>query len=325
LATAGEPYGRLHAALQRGDFVVTAEIGPPRGATVEPIRRKARLLRDWVDAANLTDNQSAIVRLNSLVSSLIVRDEGVEPITQFTCRDRNRMALQSDLVSAGAMGLPNVLLLTGDHPRFGDHPDAKPVFDLDSITLLWTARTLRDKKQLLSGFELKQSPQWLIGAVENPFAPPLKFRAERLGKKVAAGAQFIQTQYIFDVEIFARFMADVRALGLDEKCKVIAGVGPIRSLRALEHMRHDVPGLYIPDAVVNRLKGVPAEKVGEEGQKLCAETIQAVREITGVAGVHVMAFGAEEVVPEILERAGIPRLAERNKSSDQAKEPVHAV
>lgn len=299
------PAGRLQATLQRGDFAVTAEIGPPRGATLAPIRRKARLLKDYVDAANVTDGQSAVVRVASWAGSVTLLQEGVEPVMQLQCRDRNRIALQGDLLGAGALGIPNVLLLTGDHPRFGDHPDAKPVFDLDSIQLIWLARTLREQRRLLSGVEIKQPPAWFIGGVENPFAPPRRFRAERLGKKVAAGAQFFQTQYIFDVAAFAAWMQDVRDLGLDRRCSILAGVGPVRSLRALEHMRKDVPGMYIPDDVVRRLRGVPEDRVAEEGLALCAELVQQVRAIPGVAGVHVMAFGWEESVPEILERAGI--------------------
>ena len=299
------PYSLLHATLRRGRFAVTAEIGPPRSATVEPIRRKARLLRDWIDAANVTDCQSAVARLGSLAGSLAVMQEGVEPVMQLQCRDKNRIGLQSELLSAAALGVPNVLLLTGDHPRFGDHPEAKPVFDLDSIQLVWTARMLRDQKKLLSGRDLRVPPRYFIGCVENPFAPPLRFRAERLGKKVAAGARFVQTQFIFDVEIFARWMADVRALGLHEQCWVLAGVGPIKSLRALEHMQNEVPGMYVPDEVVRRLRGVPSDRVAREGLNLCAEIVQQVREIPGVAGVHLMAFSWEDAIPEILERAGI--------------------
>jgi methylenetetrahydrofolate reductase (NADPH) len=200
-----------------------------------------------------------------------------------------------------------VLLLTGDHPRFGDHPEAKPVFDLDSIQLIWTARMMREQRKLLSGRELKPAPDWFIGAVENPFAPPLNWRAERLGKKVAAGAQFVQTQFIYDVGIFSRWMEQVRNLGLDRKCFVLAGVGPVKSLRAMEHMRREVPGMYVPDEVVRRLRGVPEDRVAAEGLALCSEIIAQIRTIPGVAGVHVMAFGWEDAIPEILERAGLPR------------------
>ena len=299
----------LQAVLQRGRFAVTAEIGPPRGANIAPIRRKARILRDWVDAANVTDSQSAVVRMPSWAGCLVAMQEGVEPVMQLQCRDRNRIALQSDLLGAAALEIPNVLLLTGDHPRFGDHPDAKPVFDLDSIQLIWTARTMREQRTLLSGRDLKPAPDWFIGAVENPFAPPLRWRAERLGKKIAAGAQFCQTQFIFDVPIFRNWMQQVRDLGLDKRCFILAGVGPIKSLRALEHMRSEVPGMYVPDAVVKRLHGVPADRVAEEGLKLCSEIIAEVKAIPGVAGVHVMAVNWEDSVPEILERAGISRPA----------------
>jgi methylenetetrahydrofolate reductase (NADPH) len=300
-------HSHLQAVLQRGRFAVTAEIGPPRGANIAPVRRKARLLRDWVDAANVTDSQSAVVRLPSWAGCLVAMQEGVEPVMQLQCRDRNRIALQSDLLGAASLGIPNVLLLTGDHPRFGDHPDAKPVFDLDSIQLIWTARTMREQRKLLSGRELKPAPDWFIGAVENPFAPPLKWRAERLGKKIAAGAQFFQTQFIYDIPIFTEWMQRVRDLGLDKRCFILAGVGPIKSLRALEHMRREVPGMYVPDDVVSRLRGVPEDQVAAEGLKLCSEIIAQVKAIPGVGGVHVMAFNWEDAIPEILERAGIPR------------------
>src|SRR6266508_2459102 len=304
-ADLGPAYSHLHATLLRGRFAVTAELGPPRGASLAPLRRKAKLLHDWVDAANVTDGQSAVVRMASWAGCLLAMQEGLEPVMQLQCRDRNRIALQADLLGASAAGIPNVLLLTGDHPRFGDQPDAKPVFDMDSIQLVWAARTMRDQHRLLSGREMKQPPSWFIGAVENPFAPPQRFRAERLGKKVAAGAQFVQTQFIFDVPIFARWMEQVRALGLDRRCGILAGVGPIRSIRALEHMRRDVPGLYVPDEVVRRLSGVPEARVPEEGVELCAEIIQEVRQIPGVAGVHVMAFAWEDIIPDLLIRAGL--------------------
>jgi methylenetetrahydrofolate reductase (NADPH) len=306
-------HSHLQAVLQRGRFAVTAEIGPPRGANIAPVRRKARLLRDWVDAANVTDSQSAVVRMPSWAGSLVAMQEGVEPVMQLQCRDRNRIALQSDLLGAAALSIPNVLLLTGDHPRFGDHPDAKPVFDLDSIQLIWTARTMREQRKLLSGRDLKPAPDWFIGAVENPFAPPLKWRAERLGKKVAAGAQFCQTQFVYDIGIFSAWMQQVRDLGLDKKCFILAGVGPIKSLRALEHMRAEVPGMYVPDDIVRRLHGVPSDRVAAEGLAVCSEIISQVKAIPGVAGVHVMAFNWEDAIPEILERAGLPHRPASNE------------
>ncbi|MGQ0576249.1 MAG: methylenetetrahydrofolate reductase [Pseudonocardia sp.] len=301
----------LRGALAAGRFAVTAEIGPPRGADPDAIARAAAHLRGWVDAANVTDNQGAHVRLSSMAGSLLAARAGVEPVMQLTCRDRNRIALQSDLVSAATLGIPNVLLLTGDHPVYGDHPDAKPVFDLDSVQLVWTARTLRDEGTLLSGRSVEPRPQYLIGAVENPFAPPVSFRATRLGKKVAAGAEFCQTQFVFDVDGFARFMREVVDLGLPQRCKVLAGVGPLRSLRAYEFVRTKVPGIHVPEALGARLRGVPADRVAEEGVAACVETIRALREVPGVAGVHVMAFGSERGIPEILERAGLG-VAERS-------------
>ncbi|MHA6625086.1 methylenetetrahydrofolate reductase [Pseudonocardia sichuanensis] len=297
--------GRLAAAIGEGRFAVTAEIGPPRGADAAAIERKAGLLRGWVDAANITDNQGAHVRLSSLAGSVLALRAGVEPVMQLTCRDRNRIALQSDLLAAGALGVPNVLLLSGDHPVYGDHPDAAAVFDLDSVQLVWTARTLRDEGVLLSGRPVETRPQFLVGAVENPFAPPAAFRATRLSKKAAAGAQFCQTQFTFDVPAFARFMAEVVDRGITQRCAVLAGVGPIRSLRAYEFVRTHVPGVHLPESVGRRLRGVPEHRVAAEGVALCVETIEALRAIPGVAGVHVMAFGYERGIPEILERAGL--------------------
>ncbi|WP_198962085.1 methylenetetrahydrofolate reductase [Pseudonocardia sp. MH-G8] len=301
----GAPPGRLRAALAAGRFAVTAEIGPPRGADAAAVDRKAALLRGWVDAANVTDNQGAHVRLSSLAGSVLALRAGVEPVMQLTCRDRNRIALQSDLLAAGALGVPNVLLLSGDHPVYGDHPDAAGVFDLDSLQLVWTARTLRDEGVLLSGRPVEKRPEFLIGAVENPFAPPTAFRAIRLGKKVAAGAEFCQTQFTFDVPAFARFMAEVVDRGIAQRCSVLAGVGPIRSLRAYEFVRSQVPGVHLPESVGRRLRGVPGDRVAAEGVTLCVETIEELRAIPGVAGVHVMAFGYERGIPEILERAGL--------------------
>jgi methylenetetrahydrofolate reductase (NADPH) len=295
----------LRARLASGDFAVTAEIGPPRGADPAALRRKVEPLGGWVDAVNITDNAGAHVRMASWAGSLVVAQAGVEPVMQLTCRDRNRLALQSDLLAAAAMGIPNVLLMTGDHPRFGDHPDAMPVFDLDSVQLLWAARMMRDEGRLLSGRALSARPGWLIGAVENPFAPPAGFRAARLAKKADAGAEFAQTQFVFDVPAFARWMTEVRDLGLDQRCRILAGVGPVRSLRALEHLRTGVPGLHIPGEVDRRLRAVPADRVATEGLRICTEIIQQIREIPGVSGVHVMAPGYEHWIPGILETAGL--------------------
>jgi methylenetetrahydrofolate reductase (NADPH) len=300
------PGSRLRDRLTRGDLAVTAEIGPPRGADADAIRAKAAALRGWVDAVNITDNQGSHVRMSSWAGALVALGAGVEPVMQLTCRDRNRIALQSDLLSASALGIPNVLLLTGDHPRFGDHADAKAVFDLDSAQLLCTARTMRDEHRLLSGRTLDPAPDWLIGAVEDPFAASSGCPAARLGAKVAAGAEFVQTQYVLDVPAFARWMAGVRDLGLHERCHILAGVGPVRSPRALEHLRN-LPGVRVPAELERRLRGVPEDRVADEGLALCAETIAAIREIPGVGGVHVMAPGFEHGIPGLLDQAGIPR------------------
>jgi methylenetetrahydrofolate reductase (NADPH) len=297
--------GRFRERLRSGAFTVTAEIGPPRGADPGAIARKVTPLRDWVTAVNITDNQGASVRLASWAGSLLAIAAGVEPIMQLTCRDRNRIALQSDLLGASAMGIPNILIMTGDHPRFGDHASATPVFDLDSVQLLSAARTMRDERRLLSGRELHPAPSWFLGAVEDPSAPPADPPARRLATKVAAGAQFIQTQYVFDVAAFGEWMSQVRDLGLHERCHILAGVGPVCSLRALAHLERGVPGVRVPPGVSRRLRGVPAGRVAEEGVSICAEVIGELRQIPGLAGVHIMAIANEHRIPLILQQAGL--------------------
>ncbi|WP_098958725.1 methylenetetrahydrofolate reductase [Pseudonocardia sp. N23] len=293
--------GRLADALRSGRFAVTAEVGPPRGADLAPVRRAAQVLRGWVDAVNVTDNQGANVRVSSLAGSLALLDEGVEPVMQMTCRDRNRIALQSDLLAASALGVPNLVLMTGDRPERGDHPDAAPVFDLDSGALMAAARTLRDDGTLLSGRAVEPPPRYLLGAVDSP-GPS----ADRFEQKVDGGAQFVQTQFVFDIAAFGGWLGQVRDRGLDTRCGVLAGVGPIRSLRALEFMS-SIPGVVIPEALQRRLRGVPADRVAAEGVAACVETLQELRELPGVAGVHVMVVGDERGVPEILEAAGMTR------------------
>jgi methylenetetrahydrofolate reductase (NADPH) len=295
----------LRERLASGGFAVTAEISPPRGASTENITKTAEALRNWVDAVNVTDNQGSNVRLASWAGSVALINAGLDPVMQMTCRDRNRIALQSDLLGASALGVRNILVMTGDHPKFGDHPEAKPVFDLDSVQLLWTLRTMRDQHVLLSGRKVDPAPDCFLGAVENPFAPPVPFRAERLAKKVEAGAQFIQTQFVFDVPAFAAWLAQVRDLGLHERCAILAGVGAVRSVKALEYMRDHVPGVEVPDGVFQRLQAVPADKQAHEGVKLAAEIIQQVAAIPGVAGVHLLVAGNEGAVPDILDSAGI--------------------
>ena len=295
--------GRLAEALRTGRFAVTAEVAPPRGADVTRLRETARLLRGWVDAANVTDNQGARVRMSSLAGSAVLLTEGLDPVMQMTCRDRNRIALQSDLLAAGGLGVPNVLLMTGDRPERGDHPDAPGVFDLDSDSLTAAARALRDDGTLLSGQTVDPAPRYLIGAVDPGAGEP-----ERLARKVALGTEFVQTQFVFDVPAFATWLERVRDLGLAQGCGILAGVGPIRSLRALDVMA-GLPGVAVPPALERRLRGVPARRVAEEGMAACAETVAALRELSGLAGVHVMAVAYEQGVPEILTAAGLGRAA----------------
>jgi methylenetetrahydrofolate reductase (NADH) len=290
----------LRSRLASGQVVVTAEVGPPRGADPAAIGAKTGPLRGWVDAVNLTDNPGASVRMSSLAASVLALAAGVEPVMQLTCRDRNRIALQSDLLGAAALGIRNVLLMTGDHPRHGDHPLARPVFDLDSVQLAEAARDMREHARLLSGAALTSAPDWLIGAVENPSG-----RAFRLGRKVAAGVEFVQTQYVFDVPQFARWLTEVRDLGLDQRCAILAGVGPVRSIRALEHLAARLPGVRIPATLARRLRGVPAGQVAAEGLRICADTIQQLLGLPGVRGIHLMAPGFEHGVPEILDLAGL--------------------
>ncbi|MGH3302957.1 MAG: methylenetetrahydrofolate reductase [Streptosporangiaceae bacterium] len=300
--------------LAAGKFAVTAEIGPPRGADTAPVARKAAMLRGWVDAVNITDNQGATVKLSSLAGSVAAHRAGLEPIMQLTCRDRNRIALQSELLSASALGVPNVLIMTGDHPRNGDHPEATAVFDLDSTKLLAVATAMRDQGQLMSGKALTPPPSWLLGAVENPpgragsaaEAEAAAAKATgRLAGKIDAGAQFVQTQFVFDVSAFAAWMSRVRDLGLHERCSILAGVGPVRSQRALEHLA-TIPGVVIPEYVSERLTGLSPDRLRAEGEKLCSEIIAQLADVPGVAGVHVMAIGAEHAIPGIVSQAGLP-------------------
>jgi methylenetetrahydrofolate reductase (NADPH) len=295
--------GRLAAALRAGRFAVTAEIAPPRGADLTAIRESAVLLRDWVHAANITDNQGARVRVSSLAGSVAALAAGLEPVMQMTTRDRNRIALQSDLLAAGALGVPNLLLMTGDHPERGDHADATPVFDLSSGALLRAARALRDDGVLMSGRTVDPPPNVLLGAVDLGSGTP-----DRLAAKIADGAEFVQTQFVFDVAAFGGWLARVRDLGLDRRCGILAGVGPVRSLRALEFIAR-IPGVSVPDELARRLRGVPADRVAAEGMAACAETVAALRQLPGVAGVHVMAVGYEQGVPEILAAAGLGPLS----------------
>jgi len=294
----------LEKLLRKGEFVVTSELGPPRGASREDVEKKAELLKGYADAFNLTDCQTAMVRLSSIASGAILLDMGMEPVVQMTCRDRNRIAMQSDILGATSLGMKNLLCLTGDHQCFGDHPEAKGVFDLDSINQLDMFRQMRDDKKFQSGEELKtEEPKLFLGAAENPFADPFQYRAARLAKKVKAGADFIQTQIIYNVEKFEQWMGMVREMGLHKKVSILAGVTPIRSLGMAKYMKKNVPGMDVPDELLKRLEG--AEKKKAEGINICLEVIERVRQIEGVSGVHIMAVEWEEIVPEITERAGL--------------------
>jgi methylenetetrahydrofolate reductase (NADPH) len=295
----------LESKLRGGKFVITAEAGPPRGARPEVIRKKAKLLKDFVDACNVTDNQTSVVRMSSLAACKLLLEEGVEPVMQMVCRDRNRIAAQSDLLGAAALGIRNVLCLSGDHQTFGDHPQAKNVFDIDSIQLLQIVRRMRDEGKFQSGEDVDGRPQLFLGAAANPFADPFPFRVPRLAKKVKAGAQFIQTQCVFNLEKFGEWMRGVRDRGLHEQVHILAGITPIRSLPMARYMATKVAGMDVPEALIGRVKGVDKKLRGQEGIKIAVEAIQRLREIEGVRGVHLMAIEWEEAVPEIVRGAGL--------------------
>lgn len=315
----------LERVLRAGHFAVTAELGPPQSADPEVIRHKATLLKGMCDAVNLTDNQTAIVRMSSIAAGAILVQEGLEPVIQMTCRDRNRLAIQSDLLGAYAMGIRNLLCLTGDHQTFGNHPNAKNVFDIDSIQLVRVVSQMRDLRIFECGEAFKgQEPRFFVGAAAAPFASPVEFRPFRLGKKVKAGANFIQTQLVYDIEAFAGFMEKVRQLGLHEQTYILAGVGPLKSAAMARYMKESVPGILVPDALIERMDNAAAPWAGKkkdeltkedkkarseawkaEGIQICIELIQQLRQIKGVAGVHIMAIEWEEAVRPIVEGAGL--------------------
>ncbi len=295
----------LERVLESGDFAVTGELGPPTCADPEVIREKAKYLKGNVDAVNVTDGQTAVVRMSSWAACLIGKEEGLEPTVQMTCRDRNRIALQMDILGAAAVGINNILCLTGDHQKFGNHPMAKGVFDLDSIQLVKMVKDMRDEKKFQCGDEMAVEPRLFIGAAANPFADPFEYRVNRLAKKAAAGADFVQTQIVFNVDKFAEWMKMVRDRGLHERIKILAGVSPIKSVGAAKYMASKVPGMDVPDAIVERMQGVPKEERAKEGIQICIDIINQVRQIEGVAGVHIMAIEWEEAVPGIVEAAGL--------------------
>ncbi|KKK47924.1 hypothetical protein LCGC14_3150290 [marine sediment metagenome] len=300
----------LERVLQAGHFAITAELGPPKSADVKVIKTKASYLKGRVDAVNITDNQTAIVRMSSIAAGVLVSQEGLEPIIQITCRDRNRLAIQSDVLGAYALGLKNILCLTGDHQVFGNHVASKNVFDMDSIQLIQALKDMRDEKRFICGDEIKNSkkapvvePRIYIGGAANPFGDPFELRVIRLAKKIKAGVDFIQTQCVYDMERFEAWMKQVCERGLHKKVKIMAGLTPLKSLGMAKYMRNNVAGLSVPDYYLERLSKV--EDKAAEGIKICVEQIKRLKEMEGVAGIHLMAIEWEKRVPEIVQAAGL--------------------
>jgi methylenetetrahydrofolate reductase (NADPH) len=295
----------LEKVLMAGHFAFTGELGPPRGAHADEVRKKAAFLKGKVDSVNITDNQTAVVRMSSWAACLLLLQEGIEPNYQMVCRDRNRLAMQSDILGAYALGIRNLLCLSGDHCQFGDHPTAKGVFDIDSMQLIAMVKKMRDESKFLGGADLDGPPKMFIGAASNPFADPFEWRVHRLAKKVEAGVDFIQTQCIYNMPKFREFIRQANDMGLTQKVSILAGVTPMKSLGMAKYMKSKVPGMDVPDDIIKRLQGVPKDKQGEEGIKIALEQIAEFKEMKGVAGVHLMAIEWEHRVPEIAERAGV--------------------
>ncbi len=294
----------LEKVFVNGHFAVTAELGPPKNNDVSVIQRKVDFLRGYVDAVNVTDNQTAIVRMSSIATSSFVIQMGMEPVMQMVTRDRNRIAMQSDLFGATALGIKNIVCLTGDHHTFGNQVNAKNVHDLDSVQLINMVKTMRDEKTLMGGEEkIEGDVNMFIGGAANPFADPFEFRALRTAKKAAAGVDFIQTQCIYDMERFKEWMKMIRDLGVHEKVHIMAGITPLKSAGMARYMAKNVAGITIPDALIDRM--AKAAKGSEEGIKICIEQIQEVKEIEGVHGVHIMAIEWEHMISKITEMAGL--------------------
>ncbi|MGE0280991.1 MAG: methylenetetrahydrofolate reductase [Rhizobiaceae bacterium] len=295
--------GRLERVLRRGEFAVTTELNPPDSADPEDVYNRAKVFDGWVDGINAVDASGANCHMSSVGICALLTRMGYAPIMQIACRDKNRIAIQGDVLGGAAMGVANILCLTGDGVQAGDQPGAKPVFDLDSMSLLETIRIMRDNGKFLSGRKLTTPPRVFIGAAVNPFAPPYDFRPIHLGKKIAAGAQFVQSQYCFDVPMFKTFMQKARDLGFTEKVFILCGVGPLASAKTAKWMRSNVPGVHIPDDIIKRLEGAQDQKA--EGKRLCIDIMNEVKEIPGVSGVHVMAYRQEEYVAEIVDESGV--------------------
>jgi len=298
-------YNNLKRVLDSGEFAVTAELGPPISVDSDIIIKKAKILKGYIDAFNVTDGQTAVVRMSSWATCLLAKEQGLEPIVQMTTRDRNRIALQMDILGIAALGIKNILCLTGDHTSFGNHAKAKGVWDIDSIQLIRIVKNMRDEKKFDSGDKIDIFPYLYIGGAANPFAEPFEFRVPRLTKKVVEGVDFIQTQCIFNIEKFTEWMKAVREKGLHKKIKILAGITPIKSVGAAKYMKNKVPGMDVPDSVIDRLEKTPNNKVPREGIKIAIETINKVQQIEGVSGIHLMAIEWEEIVPEIITSAGL--------------------
>lgn len=296
---------KLEKILAAGHLAVTGECGPPRGCQPDKVREKAKYLEGVVDAVNITDNQTAMVRMSSFAASVIVKQQGLNPLLQMVSRDRNRLSMQADIIGAYSLGIDTMLCLSGDHTRFGDHPMALNVHDLDSVQMIKMVKDMRDEGKFQGGAEIKGAPKMFIGAAANPFADPFELRVMRLAKKINAGADFIQTQCIFNVPKFEQWMEGVRKMGLHKKTYILAGVTPMKSVGAARFMQKKVPGMDVPQELVDRMASVPKEQQAEEGVKICVETIQRLKQVEGVAGFHIMAIEWEEKVPEICERAGL--------------------
>ena len=293
----------LEKIINSGNFVISGELGPPKSSDITQLKHHAEEMKNHVDAYNITDNQTAIVRTSSIACGATLVQMGLEPIIQITVRDRNRICIQADVLGAHALGIKNILCLSGDHQKFGNEQGSKGVYDIDSMQLIKSLKDMRDENRFVGGDELEAPISYYLGAVANPFADPFEYRVDRLEKKINAGASFIQTQCIFDLDRFEKWMELVRERGLHKKVAIMGGVTPIKSLGAARYMKNNVSGITIPDELIERLKG--AEKKKEEGLKICIETIQRLQEIEGVAGVHIMAIAWEEIVPEIVERSGL--------------------
>lgn len=296
---------KLEKILAAGHLAVTSECGPPRGSDPEAITKKAEMIKDYVDAVNITDNQTSVTRMCSLAACIRLKLMGLEPILQMVTRDRNRIALQSDILGAAAFDIYNILCLSGDHQSFGDCAQGQNVHDLDSIQLIQTVRSMRDDGKFLGGDDIERPPKMFVGAAANPFADPFEIRVPRLAKKIAAGVEFIQTQCIYNLEKFEAWMKLVCDRGLHEKVHILAGVTPFKSAGMARYMKNRVPGMDVPDEVVKRMADTPKEKQAEEGLKICVETIERLKEVKGMRGFHIMAIEWEEKVPEIVEKAGL--------------------